>query len=507
MKVLLTTIKTGCPKSQLTLKYLYGILLDAPIELSLKEYEPERLTSDIYSEIVSEQYNVIYLHCDECNEARISAIAELLKKALPTSVVMIGGSHVSFGTRRFMEENPCVDFVVRGEPEKVMFNFIKTLITYEFDFESIAGLAYRENDKVHVNPLDQPVAIEELPFPYEKIDLRPESEVYYETMRGSSDRSACAQLMPDERVRSLSLNRICTELRYFLVKQTKRLIITDKYFNYNVERAYRIWEYLINNDSGQTSFVFNVDGDLLDDETVRLLEGAREGLFEFNVDIDSSNAETLSAIGKKENIYQLFYNVSRLLQKTNVKVNASMKMGLPLENEKLFARSFNKIFGLGATSLRVSTLRMNKGSELRARADQYGYQYNSRAPYEVVANDYINALDMIKLKDMAAVVDIYSGHGGFDESIQRMMMDCDMKPYDFFKRLAEFITHNGYKKNLRKQSDLYRILYAYATEIYDELNDTIKLQILMNIIHSDLEKALPEDAVKKFEKKGWNLES
>ena len=80
------------------------------------------------------------------------------------------------------------------------------------------------------------------------------------------------------------------------------------------------WEYLINNDNGFTSFSFDVNGDLLDEETVELLSEAREGLFHFNIDIESTNAVALAAAGRKENIYQLMYNVSKLLQNSKVNV-------------------------------------------------------------------------------------------------------------------------------------------------------------------------------------------
>ncbi|MDD5824264.1 MAG: DUF4080 domain-containing protein [Firmicutes bacterium] len=507
MKVLLTTIKSDVTKSKLALKYLYSVLADAPVELSCVEYKAEELVSTMYKDIVLGQYNVVYMHCDEENESRITALAELIKKAMPTSVVIIGGIHVSFGTRRFMEANPCVDFVVRGEPEMVLFNFIKTLVTYEFDFEGIAGLAYRENDSVYVNPLDVPVQMEALPFPYEKAHMNSTEEVYYETVRGTSDRCSYAQFLPDARVRSLSLNRICTELRYFLVKEVDRLVITDRYFNYNTERAYRVWEYIINNDNGHTTFVFDVDGDLIDDETIRLLEGARPGLLEFNIDVESTNAEVLAAVGRKENIYQLFYNVSKLLQKTSVRVNLNLKVGLPYETEPLFARSFNKVFGIGANTLNIQPLRLAKGSLLSAEAERFGYQYSSRPPYQVVASDYIHALDMIRIKCIAETVDTYVGKGGFEESIGRMLTDTKLKPYDFFSKLSAFIIGNGYDKKMSKKDNLYRILYAFATNIYDEMNDTLKLQMIKDILHSDLENNTTEEGIKKFERKGWSLDA
>ena len=310
--------------------------------------------------------------------------------------------------------------------------------------------------------------------------------------------------MQDARVRALSLNRVCTELRYFLVKSVDRVIITDRYFNYDTERAYRIWEYIISNDNGHSSFVFDVNGDLLDDETIRMLKGAREGLFIFNIDVESTNAEVLSAVGRKENIYQLFYNTSKLLQQTSVRVKLNLTLGLPYEDEQMFARSFNKTYGIGAQEISITTLRMKKGIDLIQDADRFGYQYSSRSPYEVVANDYLHAPDYIRIRDIANLIEAYS-FGGFNDSVQTLMHDTGYKPYDFFAKLAEFISANGYEKQLRKKENLYRVLYAFASNTYDELNDTLRMQIFAEALHSDFEGSFPEETVKKFDRKGWEL--
>ena len=504
MRVLLTTIKTESPKSRLAVKYLYSVLADAPIELFLDTYDNSELTSNMYEDIVRGSYGVVYFHVDEFNEGRILNLAEMVKKAVPTCAIILGGLQVSYDAKRLLKDYPCIDFVIRGEGEKVLFNFIRTLVTYEFDFINIPGLAFREEDTIYCNPLDAPVQMEDLPFPYEKLNAE-NGVVYYESIRGTSDRCAYSQFLPDARIRALSLNRVCTELRYFLAKGVDRVIFLDKYFNYNTERAYRIWEYLIGNDNGTTTFVFDVNGDNLDEETIRLLNTARSGLFEFRIEVESTNPETLASVGRKENIYQLMYNVSKLLQ-GNVKVAVTLKIGLPYENEELFARSFNKIYGLGADTMEVSILRIPKGTTIRQDAGVYGYQFNSVPPYEVIASDFMHAPEMIKIRNVVKVLDIYLKDGGFEKSLERILSDTGIKPYEMFRKLSDYIVENKLRDKMDKKENLYRILYAFAIGLYDELNDTLKLQILMEVIHSDLERNLSADAIKKFERKGWEIE-
>lgn len=507
MKLLLSTIKSNNPATELALRYLYSVIADAPVENTVKFFDKYDSVEDIYEYVIRSQYTVVYFHCDEYNERYICDLCELIKKASPVTSTVVGGMQVSFDTKSFMMENPCVDFVVRGEGETVLFNLIRSMITYEYDFGGIPGLAYRYDDEIKVNPYDKSISFEELPFPYEKTELIDTSVVYYESIRGTSDRTIYRQYLPDARVRALPLGRVCTELRYFLVKGVSKVVFMDKWFNYNSERAYRIFEYIINNDNGKTTFVMDIDGDNLDEETVRILAEAREGLFEFNINAASTNAETLAAIGRKENIYQLMYNVTKLLQADNIKTNLSITAGLPFETEQLFARSFNKIYGLGeGKSLSIDIIKLPKGCLLREESDKYGYLYSNSAPYEAIATGFMPATDLIKIRSISRISRLFI-NDNFAQSIPRMLNDTGMRPYELFDKLTDYIYTNRLTDKLNKIENLYRILYGFAVSTYDDVIDTLKLQMMIETIHDDLENSQPLELVKRFEKKGWEIEA
>lgn len=504
MRLLLTTIQNDCIHTKLSMKYLYSVVEEAPCQTDVVEYESTDHVGYIFREILRGEYNIVYFHCNMMNVDKAAEVAEMVKKAVPTSIMVMGGTEVSFGTREFMEQHPEIDYVFRGEPESVLYQFLRTIFTYEFDFENIAGLAYRQDDRIQVNPMAAPVDFETLPFPYENMELEPSDTAYYESFRGCPDRCGYSQYYPGK-IRSLPLNRICTELRYFLVKNVQRVVFVDKWFNYSRDRAYRIWEYLISNDNGITTFEFDVNGDLLDEETVRLLGTAREGQFRFNVDVESTNAEALAAAGRKANIYQLMYNVSRLQEYGTVEITTVIRAGLPCETPALFARSFNKIFDLKASRMELKVLRLKRGTELRRNAQQYGYAYQSRAPYEVIANDFMPATELIRIENIGKLLNLFVNSGGFEESIQKILLDGRMKPYAFLEGLEAYISKNQMEKMMYKEENLYRILYAYATELYDTMNETLKLPVLQEILHSDMEQNLSYEKVKIFDRKGWDI--
>lgn len=505
MKLLITTIKSECPATELALKYLYSVVADAPIDVKLKCYEHNDLYTDIFEEIAAGQYNIVYFHADSCNEGQLRRVAEMVKKAIPSIAVVFGGMEVSFETRSFMKDNDFVDYVIRGEGEGVLFSFLKSLIDYEFDFENIAGLAYRDGDEVVVNPYDAPVNPESLPFPYERFEAG-KGVVYYETIRGTSDRAVYSQFLPDARVRSLSLGRVCTELRYFLASEVERVVFLDRWFNYNSERAYRILEYIINNDNGVTSFECSINGDELDEETIRLLAEARKGQIIINADLASTNAEVLAAIGRNENVYRMMYNLTKLMQGGNITVNVILRSGLPLETEAMFARSFNKAFGMAeGNPVHIDKIYALKGSMLRDEAVRFGYVYASYAPYELISTGHMNSEELLRVRRIARTVECYVGNGGFRRSMPRILNDTGIKPYELFRSLTKYILQNDLNGKLRKQENQARILYEYCAGLYDELADGVKLDILKDVIYADLSDQISEEAIRKFDRRGWEL--
>ena len=505
MRMLLTSIKTDCKYTDYALRYLYAVVEGSPMDVDRKVYGKYELDGRIYEDIITGRYNMVYFHCDALNERHITNLAEMVKKAAPATAVIVGGPQVSFGTRRFMELNPWVDYVIRGEGETVLFNFLNTVCSYEFDFANVPGLAYRDNEEIIVNQYDEPIEMDDLPFPYDTTGIDGDT-VYYESMRGDTGMASYNLYYPDNKVRTLSLGRICRELRYFLIKEYRRVVFFDRFFNYSNERAYKIFEYLMDNDNGVTTFEFNIDGENLDDETVRLLAGARKGLFEFNIDVASTNAEVLASVGRKENIYQLMYNVTKLLQAGKVRCNIHILAGLPNETEALFGRSFNKAFGLAEGSpVIIDFLQLGKGTQLRADAPKFGYEVTTASPYDVISNDHMPAFDLIRIRAVARVIAAFIGDGGFRASIPRILADTSMRPYDLFCKLYDYIHMHDLAGKMSKPENAARILRAYAKDLYGMFDDDLKFEVLTGAIHADLEEMVPEEAMIKFDRDGWEI--
>ena len=98
----------------------------------------------------------------------------------------------------------------------------------------------------------------------------------------------------------------------------------------------------------------------------------------------------------------------------------------------------------------------------------------------------------------------YIGDGGFRNSLPRILNDTGLKPYELFRGLTSYIVRSELTGKLNKKENLARTLYKYSCGLYDELSDPVKLDILKDVIYADLSELVSEEAMKKFDKKGWD---
>ena len=64
---------------------------------------------------------------------------------------------------------------------------------------------------------------------------------------------------------------------------------------------------------------------------------------------------------------------------------------------------------------------------------------------------------------------------------------------------------NDLSCKIGKAENLYRIIYTYAADLYDKNEDTLKLQILQEVLHSDMNNNVSQDVIRRLERKGWEI--
>lgn len=503
MRILLTTLNAKYVHSNLALKYLYSVVDESDLDISLTEYTINNDKSYVYTEILRGGYDLVCFSCYIWNIEQIKELGANLKKACPKLKILLGGPEVSHETKTLMEENPWIDFVLRGEGELPFFQFCKELVLERFDFSQVRGLSWRKKSMILENKDAPLLEMDQIPFPYEKLPMEKDKVIYYESSRGCPYRCSYCLSSLEKTIRPLSLERTKRELGYFLRQNVKQVKFIDRTFNYDKDRAFEIWNYLMDNDNGVTNFHFEICGEILDDRLFALLEKAREGLFQFEIGIQSANGKALEAVDRRDNVEAIFANVERLTAMGNIHIHVDLIAGLPFEDYRSFGQSFNKVYALRADNLQLGFLKLLKGTKIRRQMEEHGFVFREKAPYEILSNDYLTAIDLIKLKMIENVLDLFSNKGGFRHTMTYLEQTVASNAFNYYEQLADFFYSRGFQHKSYKKEDLYRILLKFAeNRNFDVPGVAEEAKVLLS---KDLEETMNADAVKRFYKKGWDI--
>ena len=503
MKILLTTLNSKYTHSNLALKYLYACAESCRNFIDIQEFTINNEEDDIFTELLRKSYDLIAFSCYIWNVDKTLALAENLKKARPELRILLGGPEVSYDVIPFMSDHKFIDFIISGEGEAPFAELTETLLADTREFEKIRGLTYRMEGKIYVNPPAPPLNFESVPFPYLNLVCEDDKIMYYESSRGCPFQCSYCLSSIERKVRALSLERVRSDLGYFIYKKVKQVKFIDRTFNWDKRRCYEIIKYLILSDNGVTNFHFELCGDLLDEDLLHLLRDARPGLFQFEIGVQSTNESALRACGRKCDFPVLAENVKKLIEMGNIHIHLDLIAGLPHEDYRSFRKSFNDVYALHGHHLQLGFLKLIKGAPIRDRIEEYGYAYRAQPPYEIISSKYISALELVRLKKIENVLELYYNRGGFRRTLEFSAENLTETPFDFYEELADYFYLKGFQHRSHKKEDLYRIFLLYAGW-KERFTPNVKEKI-RDLLLLDMQDTLNPEAIKKFERKGWDI--
>ena len=127
---------------------------------------------------------------------------------------------------------------------------------------------------------------------------------------------------------------------------------------------------------------------------------------------------TLESIRRKSNLTRLESAVRRLIEMDNIHIHLDLIAGLPNEDLSSMARSLNQVMKISPHRLQLGFLKLLKGSGLREAARKYEYKYTSYPPYEVLSNHVMSFSELIRLKQMEELIELYYNSHRFERSIE-----------------------------------------------------------------------------------------
>lgn len=485
MKILLSTLNSKFIHSSLSIRYLKEYVRDI-IEVDIKEYTINQNIDFIVSEIYELNPDLVGFSTYIWNVNEILKVCEALKIVKPDIKILLGGPEVSYDGIQTLKENPFIDFIIYGEGEETFREFTESLIDGRRGFQGIEGLIYWDGKNIIKNPPRHLIQeLDNIPTPYENAsDEFKNKIVYFESSRGCPFNCRFCLSSTIRGVRYFSLDRIKMELDNLIQSGVKQVKFIDRTFNANKNYSMEIMNHIIKRNPKGMNFHFEVTAHTLDREMLDFLSGVKEGLFQFEIGVQSTNPKTIEAIGRTTDIEKLKNITKEIKSYRNIHQHLDLIAGLPYEDYHSFKSSFNDVYEIRPEKIQLGFLKLLKGSELREEEKKYGFKYLDIPPYEVLETDYIEYSEIIKLKRIEDLVEKYYNEGYFKHSLEYIIDTKYVGAFEFFEDFSSYWISKDHHHVANSRVKLYDILARYykykGFDDFDIFRELIRFDFVFN---------------------------
>lgn len=473
---------------------------DVSREIDIVEYTINNRTQDILADLYHRKPDMIAISCYIWNWNVVTEILPEIPKILPRTVIWLGGPEVSYNAPEVMEHYVMVSGIMVGEGEETF----KQLTKYYAEtgcnktggkkeqLEDIQGIVFRREDEICSTMPRALTDLTAIPFLYENPEMFENRIIYYESSRGCPYRCSYCLSSIDKRVRFRNLEVVKKELQFFLDHNVKQVKFVDRTFNCNHEHAYTIWKYLYEHDNGVTNFHFEIEADIINEKELELLSKMRPGLVQMEIGVQTYNDKTLGEIQRTTDMKKLERVISCIKAGKNIHVHLDLIAGLPFEDYESFQQSFNKVYEQKPQQFQLGFLKVLKGSRMFEMAQDYQLQYLSTPPYEVLSTKWISYEELLQLKEVEQMLEIYYNSNQFMRTMH-ILEQVFETPYMLYEELAKYYREKNYFVQTPSRNYRYDVLFKFAmTTDLKEKEDIVKEALLFDLYARENVKSSPE---------------
>ena len=442
MKILLTAINAKYIHSNLAIYSLRACAGEFKSQIELAEFTINNQKDYILEEIYKRKPDILCFSVYIWNLDYVESVAREFKKICPDTPVWVGGPEVSYEVEDFLTSHPEIDGVMIGEGEET-FREVCSYYAGNRELDSIQGIAYRDNNGIRVTESRAIMDMSRIPFCYDTMEDFSNRIIYYESSRGCPFSCSYCLSSVDKSLRFRDTELVKKELLFFINQKVPQIKFVDRTFNCNHVHAMEIWRFIKEHDNGVTNFHFEISADLINEEELKLISDMRPGLIQLEIGVQSTNEVTIKEIHRTMKLERLKEVVRAIQSGANVHEHLDLIAGLPYEDYDSFARSFDEIYELKPNQLQLGFLKVLKGSFMYDHAKEYGIIYHDRPPYEVLSTKWISFDDVLRIKKVEEMLEVYYNSGQFEITMKLMDVLYD-SAFDFFQRLGDFYEEKGY---------------------------------------------------------------
>ncbi len=470
-KILLVAINAKYIHSNLAVYSLKKYAEETGADIEIAEYTVNQYVPDIVRDIYLKKPDIVAFSCYIWNRDYVGRVIEDIAKVLPERSIWAGGPEASYNATAFLKQYPDLSGIMVGEGEAVFKNLTLHYIQGNPILQDIKGIIYRDRKSGEIisNPPESLLDLSTIPFPYDNLESFKNKIIYYESSRGCPFSCSYCLSSIDKKLRFRNIELVKRELKYFIDHNIPQVKFVDRTFNCKKSHAMEIWKFILEQDNGITNFHFEISADLLDEEELELLSRMRAGLVQFEIGVQSTNPVTIAEIDRTMNLDKLKYVVGRINGFRTIHQHLDLIAGLPYEDFESFKKSFNDVYAMKPEQLQLGFLKVLSGANMESRAEAYGLVYSNHPPYEVLYTKWLTYEEILKLKKIENVVEIYYNSRQFINTMAYLERKFQ-SPFDMYEQLAMY--YSGMEQNGEKHSRIakYDLLLQFIQKQYETVN-------------------------------------
>ena len=484
MKILLAACNAKYIHSNLAVYNLKSCSGEYSSRVVIKEYTINQIRDDILKDIYLEQPDVICFSCYIWNISFVRELVPDLKKILPQVEFWAGGPEVSYDAVEFLKKNPAFFGVMVGEGEETFHELAGYYIERKPEtLSEIRGVAFRDENKgrdiVHTGWREL-MDLSKVPFAYSNLTEFKNRIIYYESSRGCPFSCSYCLSSIDKKLRFRDIELVKKELQFFIDNKVPQVKFVDRTFNCKHDHAMEIWRYITEHDNGITNFHFEISADLLRAEELALMKTMRPGLIQLEIGVQSTNPQTIKAIRRTMDFEKLKGIVEQIHSFGNIHQHLDLIAGLPYEGYESFHKSFCDVYALRPEQFQLGFLKVLKGSHMMEMTGEYQILYKDREPYEVLSTAWLTYGEILGLKMVESMVEVYYNSGQFKHTLVFLEQYFE-DPFRMYEALGRFYEKKGYSEISHSRMRRYEILMEFAGE-----QKEIPLEVLSDVMLLDL---------------------
>lgn len=374
------------------------------------------------------------------NRAMVLETVRRVKALCPQATVILGGPEFLGENRAFLQREPDVTAVLRGEGETPFRNWLKNWQS-PAAWQDIPGLCYRdETGEIYANSgrpretqVDFLVDVVRDPFfpgsgPF----------ITVETTRGCRSHCAYCTSCGQAPLQRLSLAQVRRLFDAPALREAREFRLLDRTFNADPRHCAALLDFFINRQP-PARFHLEFSPELLSPPVREQLAAAPVGRFHLEAGLQSGSAAVRRAIHRGGDPEQAWEGIAWLCQQKNLVVHVDLLAGLPEQSWHDLLADLSRLTTLGPEAIQLEILKILPGTPLAERLDERLVAAPT-PPYEVLRTTRLSAVELMSVRRLSRLVDRFYNQSALRPVLHQAVM---REGAGFYARLLSFLTTAG----------------------------------------------------------------